>query len=167
MKPPVLDPQGVLDLQTDANRAIPQVIGSQPLTARLTDRFFAPPVDIKKKYGAMPNQFHVSYTTAGKSTAMRFLTVLRMADAGGTPAPLSMPEKGVLTLAGMTVRAELDPRQAASLSAETPTACLYINTWPKEVFGALMPQETPATLLVEKTGGAVSIKVSANMKPVH
>ncbi|VGO22329.1 DUF4962 domain-containing protein [Pontiella sulfatireligans] len=168
MKPPGLDPAGLLRLDTGKNVAEVYVSGSQPLKASLTDEFFSPAIDFKKKYKATPRQYHLSYVTQGKSKSMRFLTVLQLGDQGAAPVPVEDQGNGTFRVGDTMVRAELDASKPARLSAQSDKACLYINDWPSEVFGEqLPPVSASATLLVEKNGAEVSVQRLANQPPVY
>ena len=168
MKKPSLDRNGMLRLETGKNTASGCVIGSQPLNFNMTDQFYCPPVDFKKKYKDMPPQYHISYVSKEKSKAMRFLTVLQMADVGAKPEPLTVQASGELAAGSIQLRAELDASQPPSLSVETDSACLYIDKWPKEVMGRTMPAPNrSATVLVEKNAGTVVVTATENMAPVR
>ncbi len=166
LKKPELQSQGELRLMTPLNSVSGVVYGSQPLVASLTDEFWSPPVDIKKKYGAMPKQYHVTYATKEKSTRMRFLTILQMADASTAPLAVREEKRGIFRVGGVTVKAQLEPSQPASLSVEADGASLYVNLFPQEAFGrTIPPSRAPATVLAEKVKGNVAITVSGNEAP--
>ncbi len=145
------------------------VVGSQPLKDGLTDQFWSPPVDSRKKYKEMPNQYHLSFTTEGSSTAMRFLTVLSMADRDATPEPVVRGvDRGEFSVGGIIIQAELDRAKPARLAVQTASAALHVNEWPGEVFGRKTdPSDGESSLLVENCSGEVSFHLSNNQSPVH
>lgn len=160
--------QGEVRLMTPLNSASGIVYGSQPLVASLTDEFWSTPVDIKKKYGAMPKQYHVTYATKEKSTRMRFLTLIQMADASTAPLAVREEKRGLFRIGNVTVKAQLDPSQPASLSVEMDAASLYVNDIPKEVYGRTVNvPKVQATLLAEKKNGDVAITLSENLQPQY
>jgi hypothetical protein len=168
MEPPTLDPSGRLSLNTKKNAVAGLVTGSGTLKAALTDQFHTKPVDKLKKYSAMPNQFHISYQSMGKSKAMRFLTVIQMADAGVPTLPVVEDGPGTFTIGSIHIRAELDAGKPAWLSAETGSSSLYVNSWPETAHGTSLPAiKAPATLLVEKKDRTPTVTVSENQPPQY
>ena len=168
MKQPNLDQAGRLYLDTRKNAAAGFVTGSQPLKAFLTDQFHTKPEDTLKKYKDTPNQFHVSYESEANSKAMRFLTILQMADPGATPPPVTAGGIGTFTVGSIRIRAELDTEKPARLSAETESSSLFINTWPKVAQGTVLPAVTaPSTLLVETKYGKTAVTVTENQPPKY
>ena len=137
MKPPTLDSQQVLHLDTGENQAVVHVAGSQPIRAGLTDRFFVEPVDIKKKYKEMPRQFHLVYASATKSKAMRFLSILQLADSDKTMPPVVSTGQGAFAIGGVRLHVELDTGRPASLAVEIGDDRLFINEWPHEAMGVV------------------------------
>lgn len=168
MKRPSLDRGGSLRLDTGKNIALGSVIGSQPLSFGVSDRFHSPPVDFKKKYKDTPPQYHITYVSKEKSTTMRFLTVLRMADAGAEPKSWEVKASGTLAVSGIQLRAELDATKPAALFVETDQACLGVNQWPERIMGYPVPKpKLPSTILVESKSGAVAVKIAENMNPAR
>jgi hypothetical protein len=168
MKKPELDKRGLLALTTGKNCASGFVIGSQPLNFRVTDQFWSPPVDIKKKYGALPAQYHISYESKTKSRGMRFLTVLQMANTGEKISPVMDRGNGDFIVGSIHLHAELDPLRSARLSAETEAARLYVNALPNEVFGRkIAASQIPSTLMAEKHDGEVSVAIAENLPPEY
>jgi len=149
-------------------RALAYVAGSQPLAFDLTDRFYAPAVDLLKKYQATPNQYHIRYGSKAKSRSMRFLSVLQIADPGEMLPPVVDLGNGGFRVNEIRLQVELDPAKAPSLSAERDEAKLYINRLPAEVFGQRVAVPNgPATLLAEKHDGKSIMVVSENLPPVY
>ena len=130
MKPPTLDPSGRLSLDTNKNAAVGFVTGSGALKAALSDQFHTKPEDTLKKYSATPNQYHVNYQSVEKSQAMRFLTVIQMADSGAPALPVVAEGSGTFTVGPIRIHAELDTGKPARLSAEARSSSLFINSWP-------------------------------------
>ena len=117
----------VLNVATQLNAAQVHVFGSNPLKLETTDQFYIPPVDFKKKYKDLPQQYHASYTTLKPSRAMRFLSIICL----GNP-PLSSPSlrhngKCKFSVDGYQILAELDPRKPAFLDIQGAQASLVIN----------------------------------------
>jgi hypothetical protein len=167
MKKPALTQDGRVFLDTGKNSATAYVISSQPLVSSMTDQFFSPPVDIKKKYGAMPNQYHIRYQSTEKSCSMRFLSVLQFSDSGKKCPLVVADEKGIL-VGDLKLYAELDPQKPAILSAETDEAKVYVNKLPGKVFDRnVVAPDLPSTLLAEKKAGHVSVILSENMQPLY
>lgn len=168
MKKPELDSRGLLALITEKNAASGFVTGSQPLNFGVTDQFWSPPVDIKKKYKAMPSQFHINYTTKNKTTGMRFLTILQMSNSTDKIVPVTDAGAGNLSFGNIKLHAELDPTKPAQLCAATETAQLFINAMPHQVFDRdVHAPQLPSTLLAEKHGDAISIVISQNAPPEY
>jgi hypothetical protein len=116
----------------------------------------------------MPAQYHINYVSKEKSQTMRFLTILRMADAGTEPRPSVVKPVGILTADGIQVRAKLDANEPEGLSVETDSVGLFINHWPEQVMGQTLP--TPnrsATVLVERVAGSTTVTVTENLPPVR
>ncbi|MFD0894000.1 DUF4962 domain-containing protein [Luteolibacter ambystomatis] len=154
---PTLDQGGQVTLDTGSSLVRAAVAGSGPLKYGLTDQFHSPPVDIKKKYGKMPNQYHLNYTSAGKSSKMRFLTVVRMADSGKSLSPVAIPANGNVEVSGVRIDAELDTSKAPSLSISGEGATLKVNAWPAELDGRAVATPTGhGTLLLENGTTTVS-----------
>jgi len=168
MKKPSLDSGGMLSLESGKTVASGVVVGSQPLTVSVTDQFYMPPVDLKKKYKDMPRQYHISYVSQEKSKSMRFVTVLQMADTGAEPGAVTVKSPGIVAAGGILVRAELDANKPEGLSVKTDRARLYMNQWPEQVMGQRMPApKRSATVLVEKHAEAVTVTITENMAPIR
>ncbi|MFO1489516.1 MAG: DUF4962 domain-containing protein [Kiritimatiellia bacterium] len=167
MVKPELRAPGEIRLTTGRSVVDGLVAGSQPLKDVLTDQFWSPPVDSRKKYKTMPNQYHLSFTTVGTSGAMRFLTILRMADRDATPEPVVRGGgRGEFSVGGISIQAELDPAIPARLSVETAEAGLYVNAWSDVVLGSrTTAPRGPSSPLAEKTGDAVRFRLAGNLPP--
>ena len=168
MTKPELDSRGLLGLATEKNFASGFVTGSQPLNSSVTDQFWSPPVDIKKKYKAMPPQFHIIYESKTKSKGMRFLTILQIATPGEKIAPLVDGGTGQFTIGNIKLHAELDPLKPAYLAASTGSAQLCINVLPDEMFGRkITPPQVASSVLAEKNEGGVSVTISEDEPPEY
>lgn len=116
---------------------------SGELTLNLTDRFFSPAINWKKRTGPdgrvqeYVNHWHAEFTTAAKSCAQRFLAIFRITPEGRKPLTLKCGAKGRVTVGGWSVSAELDASKPASLSVtdRRGNAVLY-NTPASETSGS-------------------------------
>lgn len=95
---------------------------SSGLELNLTDQFFSPAINWKKRTGAdgkvqeYTNQWHSEFTTTAKSRAQRFLAIFRITSEGRKLLELKRDAKGRVTVGEWTVAAELDASKPASLS---------------------------------------------------
>ncbi|WP_018625872.1 DUF4962 domain-containing protein [Niabella aurantiaca] len=119
MEQPELDENNRLSVKTKQNYAQAFVTGSGPLKAALTDQFFSPPVDFKKKYGATPNQYHASFTLARRSNGMRFLAVLQLNDDQSGIQAVKQAAPGVYKVGNIEIKAEMDAQKPALLLVRT------------------------------------------------
>lgn len=166
MREPRLAPDGQLELETGKNRARVRVIGSEPLVARLSDEFHVAPVDTLKKYRELPNQYHVRYTSAGKSRGMRFLSVMQLSDSGRELAQLPAAENGAVVVNGVRIFAEFNVARPAALRVEADSAALFVNAWPAQFRGNAMPKpDHRATLLLQTNGGVTRSTVVPDTSP--
>lgn len=151
LKKPSLTANGGISLDTGKTMVTGAVAGSLPLKSHLTDQFHSPPVDIKKKYKATPNQHHMTFTSHGKSSRMRFLTVLRMDDSGAPSQEVTIPADGHVVISGVRIDAELDVSKVPSLSVSDGPSVISINVWPQSINGRAVPKPSGrGTLLLEK-----------------
>ena len=117
-----------LQLNTERSVARADVFGSVPLRAELTDKFFSPAVDFKKKYkNGTPLQYHASFSNAAKVRNMRFLTVIRMSDKGSDLCPLVCTGKGKWTVGNVSIEAQLDAGKLVMLKVECGTSRLDVG----------------------------------------
>jgi len=166
MRAPQLAEDGQVFLETDKNRVRTQVQGSGQLVSALTDKFHVAPVDTLKKYGAMPDQYHLSFAAAEKSARVRFLTVVQLGDAGAELPDVVAGGRGVLNVGGVRIAAELDVSKPAALRVETDASSLLVNAWPAMVRDHATPLSAgTATLLVETRGNTPSLTVAPNRAP--
>ena len=137
---------------------------SSDLELNLTDRFFSPAINWKKRTGPdgrvqeYVNQWHAEFTTPAKSRAQRFLAVFRITPDGRKPLALKRDAKGRVTVGGWTVSAELDVSKPASLSVtdRRGNAVLY-NTPASETGGSTVVRRKgePARELVDTVPASV------------
>lgn len=115
------------------------------LELELTDRFFAPAINWKKRTGPdgkvqeYVNQWHSAFTTPAKSAAQRFLAIFRITADGRRPVCLERLSDGSFRVGAWTVRAELDASQPPRLEVTDPqgNAVLY-NTAESTVAGSTL-----------------------------
>lgn len=165
MKRPRFNTNGDLQLVTEKNFASAFVTGSQKLQHEITNQFYALPMDFKKKYRETPDQFHIRWSSTSKTTGIRFLSIIQLADAG---KGVELIEKSgdVLKIGDLRIQAELDPSKEARLSIENASSKLFINELPERVFGQPVPKlEKPGTLLAEVKAGKATLTVDQNMDP--
>ena len=106
---------------------------SSDLEVKVSDRFYAPAVNWKKRTGPdgkvmeYVNHWHSEFTPPAKSRAQRFLAVFRITPAGREPLPLTRRADGCITVGSWTLRAELDASRPARLevSDSRGNAVLY------------------------------------------
>lgn len=117
----------VLRVETERNAACVSLFGSQALDASWTDQFFSPAIDYKKKYKEVPNQYHISYKTPGKSKSMRFLAIIQLGDKGSQLIPAAMDKDGNVKLGDIVIKAEMDADKPALMTVETPESTLIVS----------------------------------------
>lgn len=127
LQPSVLAQNGELTLRTTENTAVANVFGSSRLKSQLTDRFFSPVIDYKKKYGATPPAYHTTYSNIEKCKRMRFLSIIRLADSGMEVMPLKENGKGRWTVGEVMIEAELNGNNPARLKVKSGRSTLYVN----------------------------------------
>lgn len=115
-------PNNTIFAKTDNCSATARIFGSTGLNTTLTDTLCVKPVDwLNPKRGrkAMefePNQYTAQIESAHKEKAMRFLAVIRISPDGDVSAELIAPDKkGIISIDGYTITAELDPAKDARL----------------------------------------------------
>ena len=146
------------------------LFSSEPAEMTVTDRFYEKPIDFKGKYKGMypgvPNQFHMTYRSQGKSKKMRFLTFIQVHDSKAQVLPIEKISAGQFKIGDWTVKAELDTSKEASLIAGNMTAQLNVNTAAKSVLGKELPPVTPsASVLTELINGKVIHGLSTDQAP--
>lgn len=142
------------------------LFSSQPSTMSVTDQFYEKPVDYKKKYKAMPNQYHMAYQSDAKSKKMRFLTFIQVNDKKAEALPIEKISDGHFKIGTWSIKAELDTNKKASLIAGNSTAKLHVNTAPDTVLGKVIPSVTSsASVLTERINGKVIHGISTDQAP--
>lgn len=143
-QPSTLQADGAgLMLDTKRNHAVANVFGSVDLKSSLTDEFFSPAVDFKKKYGkrGTPKQYHATFTTAQKSAGMKFLAVICLSDRKAKPVVLRQLKPGVWKAGDITIEAEMTAGKPGKAVISYGENVLSIN-----------PDGKECTLLREKKG---------------
>ena len=70
-------------VESQYTTATAHVYGSTHLAGSYTDQYYSPAIDFKKKYPqGTPLAHHFSYVSTTKTPAMRYLTIIRLADKG-------------------------------------------------------------------------------------
>lgn len=159
-KPELLH-NGGLKLTTPKNSVYGFVTGSSELDPSLTDQFYSPPVDIKKKYKNLSNQFHISYTTKRPTNKARFLAILQMSDAGVETPLVEMKDNHVFSIGDFRLSVELDAEKPAYLSVVSSQEQLHINKSYSDVDG--LKSDQAVSTLVEKLNGKEVIRSLKDM----
>lgn len=108
-----LDKEGRLEVQTARSMAQAQVYGSTALKAEVSDRYFSPAVDFKKKYKqGTPPAYHATFKNEEKVADMRLLTFIQLGDKGGSLPEIKPEGKGCWRIGEVSVQAELDGKKA-------------------------------------------------------
>ena len=95
LQPSALDKEGRLEVQTARSMAQAQVYGSPALKAEVSDRYFSPAVDFKKKYKqGTPPAYHATFKNEEKVADMRLLTFIQLGDKGGSLPEIKPEGKG-------------------------------------------------------------------------
>lgn len=133
------------------------------LTLNLTDEFFSPAINWKKRAGAdgkplvYSNHWHAEFTTAERSRAQRFLALFRITPEGHEPLPLEYDGRGRVKVGAWTVSAELNAARPASLTITDGRGneVLY-NTSSSKIGGStLVRQGAGVRELVDEVPGSV------------
>ncbi len=127
VSPSSLSSKGELIFESEKNQARANVYSAGKLASSLTDEFFSPAIDFKKKYKGVPNQYHATFESEKKSSSMRFLTIIRLSDGDATPAAVKSLGKGRWSVDGVVVEAELDGTKAAKATISTAKSSLTIT----------------------------------------
>lgn len=127
MDKPELNNQNLLTLTSGSNYAEAFVTGSGKLNATLTDQFFSPAIDFKKKYKSVKNQYHLSYNTETKSKNMRFMAVIQLNDAGKPVQQAVKISDGVYQIGDIKIEAQLDAAKPPMLLVKNGREMLNIK----------------------------------------
>jgi len=134
MLPPEKDENDVLKLSTDKSNVLTSVFGSMNLKSSISNQFYSPAIDIKKKYKSIPNQYHITYNTIKKSKKMRYLSIIQMEDADKRIPELKISKDTTYTFGDIILRAELNSEKEPSISISTKKDTFYLNNPSKENF---------------------------------
>ena len=121
------------------------------LELTLTDRFFSPAINWKKRTGPdgrvqeYVNQWHSAFTTPEKHAAQRFLAIFRITPDGGRTVRLKRLSDGSFRVGAWTVRAELDASRPPRLEVTDRhgNAVLY-NTAESTIGGSTLIRQADA-----------------------
>lgn len=128
IQPSVLN-EGILHLQTLRSKADAYVFGSVPLNTSLSDQFFSPAIDFKKKYSkGTPLAFHSSYKSSVKTQGMRFLTVISLSDCNKEPFVVKQKGDNHWIVNGVDIYAEMNAEKPASLSVNYQGESLKVES---------------------------------------
>ena len=117
-----------LNIETMRSQASAQVFGSAPVRAEVTDRFFSPAVDFKKKFpNGTPNQYHATFSTTGKVKQMRYLTIICLGDANGKLPTVKSNGKGKWKVGQVAIKAEMNTHLPASATISYGNEVLSIR----------------------------------------
>jgi len=142
------------------------MFSSQPSTMSVTDQFYEKPVDFKKKYKAMPNQYHMTYSSQAKTKKMRFLTFIQVNDSKAQILPIEKVADGQFNVGSWTVHAELDTNKKATLVASNETAKLQVNIAEESAINKSIPAvSSSASVLTELINGKVQSGTSIDQAP--
>lgn len=163
-KPEVAE-DGTLAMTTSKNNVRSSVTASSDLASDITDQFYSPAIDIKKKYKSLSNQYHVTYKTKGSSKKMRFLAIIQMSDAGRQVPLIQSKNSNVFLIGDIKLEAEMNVQNPASLSIVSKGDQLHINKAYSEQNG-LKPDQTVSTL-IEGSEPKKEVFSSKNMLPTE
>ncbi len=113
---PELPSPGSLRYLLPGRAAAADLFASKPFETVVENAFFADPRPLNPRYKDAPNQFDIRSTPKEKSRKMRFLAIIRCADALEELPPLVAKPDGSFTIGGYTIQAELDVDQPIRLS---------------------------------------------------
>jgi|GEM_PF-1652630 len=158
MKEPVKAANGSLQLTTDENIASAFVYGSSGLKSNISNKFYSPAIDIKKKYKSLPDQFHISYSTQQKSKKMRYLSIIQLDDKLKNMPDVKAVSNSIFTFGDMVLKAELDVNKAPSISVQTKQDAFYVNKLPDATY-------KNESVLIEKDGAKNKVISGKNLDP--
>lgn len=149
---------GPLKLSTDKSDVNTYVFGSTSLNTTITDQFYSPAIDIKKKYKRIPNQYHIAYNTLKKSKKMRYLTIIQMEDTYDKIPDLKITNDSVYTFGDIRLKAELHTNKEPSLTIFSKKDAFYLNSYQKDKF-----KGNP--VLIEENGSKKNVLSSEKLTP--
>ena len=112
MRPSTVD-KNKLTVETSRSYAEAQVFGSTAVKGSVTNKFFSPANDFKKKYqNGTPDQYHATFCNTEKVKQMRYLTIINMCDKGEKVTALKSSGKGKWKIGDLQIEAEMDATKA-------------------------------------------------------
>ena len=112
MRPSTVD-KNKLTVETSRSYAEAQVFGSTAVKGIVTNKFFSPANDFKKKYqNGTPDQYHATFCNTEKVKQMRYLTIINMYDKGAKVTALKSSGKGKWKIGDLQIEAEMDATKA-------------------------------------------------------
>ena len=112
MRPSTVD-KNKLTVETSRSYAEAQVFGSTAVKGSVTNKFFSPANDFKKKYqNGTPDQYHATFCNTEKVKQMRYLTIINMCDKGAKVTALKSSGKGKWKIGDLQIEAEMDATKA-------------------------------------------------------
>lgn len=112
MRPSTVD-KNKLTVETSRSYAEAQVFGSTAVKGSVTNKFFSPANDFKKKYqNGTPDQYHATFCNTEKVKQMRYLTIINMCDKGAKVTALKSSGKGKWKIGALQIEAEMDATKA-------------------------------------------------------
>ncbi|MBL0745800.1 DUF4962 domain-containing protein [Chryseolinea lacunae] len=159
---PALANQG-LKLSTAKNDVRGTVLASTKIEGTLTDQFHSPPIDIRKKYKSLPNQYHIRFESVEKTKSMRFLAIFQLSDSGRAVPSVAMSNNQFL-IGDIRLQAELNTQLPPSLTVITKGEQLYVNKDFSERSGFTYDPSI-STLLLETDEGKKTVTKSRNQLP--
>ncbi|MCD0472346.1 DUF4962 domain-containing protein [Flavobacterium sp. JAS] len=145
MKEPKEITDNSLKLVLDKSYVEASVFGSSATKLLITDQFYSPAIDIKKKYKSLPNQYHITSKTIEKTKKMRFLTIIRLGDKSSEISNFKVVNESVFQLGDIVLKAELNVDKSPSISIITDQDAFYINKLPEGTY-------ENKVVLIEKNG---------------
>ena len=112
MRPSTVD-KNKLTVETSRSYAEAQVFGSTAVKGSVTNKFFSPANDFKKKYqNGTPDQYHATFCNTEKVKQMRYLTIINMCDKGAKVTAQKSSGKGKWKIGDLQIEAEMDATKA-------------------------------------------------------
>jgi len=146
------------------------LFSSQQAEMTVTDQFYEKPIDFKRKYASIPNQYHMTYQSVNKSKKMRFLTFIQVHDSKASQLTIEKNSDGQFEIGNWTIKAELDTNKTAALFAGNNSAQLHVNNIPDSALGKgkdkiISTTSSSASVLTEFINGKVHYGISTDQAP--
>lgn len=120
--------KNTLTVETERSHAEAQIFGSTALKGSVTNKFFSPANDFKKKYpNGTPNQWHATFCNTEKVKQMRYLTIINMCDKGNPITTLKHSGKGKWKIGDLQIEAEMDAAKAPHATIKYGKEQLFIG----------------------------------------